>query len=276
MSHEKQTTGGSQSYPQDLAVYLAPLGRLLKCLCESEGLCREDVEASLQRYSPTKGSCTHKNVTKGLKAFFKRGYLSRFELGKLEDSISLGIACKLCEVYGTHPAMIYHLAAARKNKFQAKSTYSQLLSIPYDIYCENNNQNKLVFKVPQERLEDTSAAILYLELREGGRTEPRGHPGTELIFVIQGEVEVMFENSGLSRVLSQYSPEFSCCVNPQLALHWSLLKILIASIDRPDRTLRLTVIYGICVPVLCRNAFLARYIVICFLVKIVNVVLAVF
>lgn len=54
-----------------------------------------------------------------------------------------------------------------------------------------------VYGVPRKRLSGTDAAFVRLRLDPGGRSDTHDHPGDELLFVLDGTLEVRADNYGL-------------------------------------------------------------------------------
>jgi quercetin dioxygenase-like cupin family protein len=59
------------------------------------------------------------------------------------------------------------------------------------------------YAVPPKRFSDTDASFIFLKLDGDGRSDVHHHPGDELMFVVEGEIEVRLHDSGLRVGLKQ-------------------------------------------------------------------------
>jgi len=76
---------------------------------------------------------------------------------------------------------------------------NDLTKIPVSRFSKSTYGQNANYRVPAQRLFGTTdLGIVLLELKSGGRSDTHSHPGDEFMYVMDGEIEVQMEETGLS------------------------------------------------------------------------------
>lgn len=184
-------------------VNTSELGQLLAVFRETMGVERSQVEETLaEKLRQHAKDPTWKRLLQLLDSDGRCNF-EIFEQGKLSTVFFYEDVRLFASVYGIHTLLLDHLFSQIAEKTTPLVVSIEEGFVPVGDMGDRFYGSDCQYKIAHQRLIDSKIALIYLTLDPDGHSDVHEHPGDELLLVMEGSVEIRFENSGMRVSLSK-------------------------------------------------------------------------
>jgi nucleoside phosphorylase/quercetin dioxygenase-like cupin family protein len=161
---------------------------LLARLCERTGLYSAEMTERLAGWVQQQVGSKWEKLARDL--------VIRKSFNEIETIFQASDVREVVDLFGIHPVLLDPIfSGISPEAVVTVSLDTDLVPVGrdgdpfYGIKCQ--------YCIPQERLEGADAAFAHVQIEPGGRSDIHEHPGDEFAYVLSGESEIRFENTGL-------------------------------------------------------------------------------